>query len=179
MFRRRTTDSQTETDETVIDRPPGPLSQLLVPSSLLDLTLRGLRGYAPAEGLSYWFGRPLDDGTGIAMVAAFPRIYSTERSFELVDGEMGRLSMWAQRAGLWLLAQLHTHPADEPHSAADEEWAASYREGFLSIVIPFSAQLSSIRRPYWRCFERDAEGGWQEIDSGHVHVFDDVQLPGA
>lgn len=176
MFRRHGRREQPE-EEIIVDHPPGVLRELLVPSSILSLTLQGLCGYAPAEGLCYWFGRECGDGVGIVMVVAFPRIYSTERSFQLADGQMAHLTTWSQREGLWLLAQLHTHPTDEDHSQADEEWAATRREGFLSLVIPFSAQFSSVHQPRWRCFECDASGRWIRMDEGRLRIIDDVWLP--
>src|SRR6185437_8533554 len=120
--------------DVVIERPPGPLDRLLLPSSLVAATIRGLRGYAPFEGLCYWFGRELQPGVAIAMVTAFPRISSTERSFWVLDGELSRLLEWADEEKFWLLSQIHTQPADETHSTADQQWAPTYRTGFLSVI---------------------------------------------
>lgn len=174
MFRRR---QPVESEDESVARPPGPLERLLIPSSLLAHSLRGMQGYAPLEGVCCWFGRELEPGVGIAMVVAFPRIYSTERSFHLLEGQMGHLATWAARQDVWLLAQVHSHPADEPHSEADEAWSASWREGLLSVIFPFSAQLSTLRQPHWRVYECDALRRWQEIDSGRLQVFDDIWLP--
>lgn len=159
-----------------IERPPGQLKELLIPASLFELTLRGLRGYVPREGLCYWFGREIAPAMGLAMVVAFPRIYSTEYSFELAPGQMSDLTTWAQEQSLWLLAQVHTHPTDEPHSNADEEWAPTRRAGFISVVIPFGAQFSNLRHPWWRCFETDSRGEWLDADEKLLRVLDDVWL---
>jgi hypothetical protein len=165
------------TDNSTIERPPGQLKKLLVPASVFDLTVRGLKGYVPREGLCYWFGREITPGIGLVMVAAFPRIYSTEYSFELIPGQMGELTTWAQRESLWLLAQVHTHPTDEPHSNADEEWAPTRRPGFVSVVIPFGAQFSNLRTPWWRCFECNSQGEWSDVKENFVRIMDDVWLP--
>ena len=164
-------------ERATIERPPGGLNELIVPSSLLDLSLRGLRGYVPREGLCYWFGREITSGTGLAMVAAFPRIYSTEYSFELAPGQMAELTTWAQKENLWLLAQVHTHPTDEPHSDADEEWSPTHRMGFISIVIPFGAQFSNLWQPRWRCFECNSQGEWSDAKETLVRIMDDIWLP--
>jgi hypothetical protein len=111
------------------------------------------------------------------MVVAFPRIYSSERAFRLADGQMGQLAAWSQPRGLWLLAQLHRHPTDEPHSETDEALAPIYRHGFLSIVVPFGAQFSRTDRPRWRCFTYQEQSGWSPFASERVVVFDDVWLP--
>jgi hypothetical protein len=180
IFRRKESEEKPSIEvETAIERPPGRLDHLLIPTSVLDQSLRGLRGYVPREGLCYWFGRELEPGTGLVMVSAFPRIYSSEYSFELAPGQMSELTTWAQREGLWILAQVHTHPTDEPHSDADEEYSITRRPGFLSVVIPFGAQFSNLRRPQWRCFECDADGQWVDIDEGRLRLFDDVWLPGS
>jgi hypothetical protein len=163
--------------EPVVKRPPGPLRQLLVPSSILELSLKGLRGYVPREGLCYWFGRELEPQVGIVMVVAFPRIYSSEYSFELAPGQMSELTTWAQRESLWILAQVHTHPTDEPHSDADEEFSPTRRPGFLSVVIPFGAQFSNLRRPQWRTFECDEAGEWIDADNEKLRILDDLWLP--
>jgi hypothetical protein len=160
-----------------VRRPPSQLNQLLVPSSILKLTLSGLRSYVPVEGLCYWYGRQLDKQLGVVMVAAFPRIYSTDVSFELMPGQMSQLTTWSAREELWLLAQVHTHPTDEPHSHADEEWSPTHREGFISVVIPFRAQFSDNRRPHFRVFECNSEGKWSDAPNDRVHIFDDVWLP--
>jgi len=81
---------------------------LLVPSSLVDLSLRGLRGYVAREGACYWFGREIAPHQGLAMVVAFPRIYSAERSFQLADGQMGQLATWSQREGCGTCTVTHT-----------------------------------------------------------------------
>lgn len=173
IFRRR---NQQE-EEIEVARPPGPLRQLIIPSSILYSSLRGLRGYVPAEGLCYWYGREIDEGVGLVMVVAFPRIYSTETSFQLMPGQMSQLTTWSAREGLWLLAQAHTHPTDEPHSSADEEWAPTHREGFISVVFPFGAQFSGSRSTRWRLFECDEGGHWVDAPEERLRILDDVWLP--
>jgi hypothetical protein len=163
--------------ETELRQPPLRLTQLLVPSSILTSSLRGLRSYWPAEGLCYWYGREIDDQLGLVMVVAFPRIYSTSTSFELVSGQMSQLTTWSAREGLWLLAQAHTHPTDEPHSDADEEWSPTHREGFLSVVIPFGAHFSDNRVPHFRLFECDSTGDWIDAPDNRIRILDDVWLP--
>jgi hypothetical protein len=166
-------------DDLVIERPPRQLKELLIPTSLFDLSLRGLRGYIPREGLCYWFGREIENAIGLVMVVAFPRIYSSESSFELAPGQMAELTTRSQQKGLWLLAQVHTHPTDEPHSTADEEWAPTRRLGFISVVVPFGAQFSNLRQPHWRCFECDSAGRWVDAEDGRLRIFDDIWLPKA
>lgn len=179
IFPRGTVEKAGEAGEEDVLRPPGRLRELILPLSILRSSIRGLQGYSPAEGLCYWFGRELEPSTGIVMVVAFPRIYSTLSSFELMPGQMSQLTEWSHREGVWLLAQVHTHPTDEPHSRADEEWAPTRREGFISVVIPFGAQFSDPHRPRWRVFESDVRGEWAAIPEDLIRVLDDVWLPEA
>jgi hypothetical protein len=177
IFRRNGGKKEVRDDETEVRRPPGRFVRLIVPSSLLQTSIHGLQGYVPREGLCYWYGRELEPGVGLAMVVAFPRIYSTESSFQLMDGQMSQLTTWSAQEDLWLLAQVHTHPTDEPHSNADEEWAPTYREGFLSLVIPFGAQFSNLRSPGWRLFECNAGGRWVNVGEEKLRILEDVWLP--
>jgi len=57
-----------------------------------------------------------------------------------------------------LLCQLHTHPGDFGHSTGDERQAASYRLGFISIVVPnYGRQgLMSLKR----CYVYEYIGNW-------------------
>ncbi|HEX8145030.1 MAG TPA: hypothetical protein VF553_20860 [Pyrinomonadaceae bacterium] len=176
MFRRNVQKAHEE--ETVIERPPGPLSRLLVAASLVDTSLKGLRGYVPREGLCYWLGREVEAGVGLVTVVAFPQIYSTEYSFELAPGQMAEINTRAAREGVFVIAQVHTHPTDEPHSDADEEWSPTRRPGFISIVIPFGAQFSNLRTPRLSCYECDANGQWMVAREGLVSVYDDIWLSG-
>lgn len=177
MLRHRASQASVGLENTTIERPPEQVERFLIPSSVLQHTLHGLRGYAPAEGLCYWFGRALDPTTAIVQVVAFPRIYSSERWFHLAEGQMAQLTAWSQRHGLWLLSQVHTHPANEPHSDADDAWAPTKRRGFLSIIIPFSALLSATHNIGWSCYEWSDAGQWVAADTTRLHVFDDVWFP--
>lgn len=179
IFRRGGTGEAGDRGEVEVLRPPGRLDELILPASILRSSIRGLQGYVPAEGLCYWFGREIEEGVGLVMIVAFPRIYSTAASFELMPGQMSQLTEWSRREGVWLLAQVHTHPTDEPHSRADEEWAPTRREGFISVVIPFGAQFSDPHQPRWRMFECDARGQWADVPKGRLRVLDDVWLPEA
>lgn len=177
MFGRRAPEEEREI-EPVVERPPGPIDRLLISASLVEASLKGLRGYVPREGLCYWLGRALGPRVAFVTAVAFPRIYSTEYSFELAPGQMSAVNERADREGFFVIAQVHTHPTDEPHSQADEEWSPTRRPGFISVVIPFGAQFSNLRAPRWSCYECDAHGEWVDAGEGRVVVYDDVWLPG-
>jgi hypothetical protein len=165
-------------------RPPGPLDHLLLPASALETTLRGLALGRDREMLCYWVGTALPYVPGLGRRAwvttvAFPRIYSGYDYFRLAEGEMARLTSWCSDRELWILAQVHTHPTDEPHSAADEGGPFSHRPGFISVVIPYFAQFATLRDPQWRAHELRQGGSWSEIDPyDRFQVVSDVWISG-
>ena len=167
-----------------ITRPPSRIGRLLVPERATDLTLTGLALGANREMLCYWLGMQVQDESegrtrAIVTTVVFPQIESDYSSFRLREGQMACINAWCAAKGVWVLAQVHTHPTDEPHSEADECWPVSHRTGFLSVVIPFFAQMSSTRDPLWRLHELDDDGSWSEADpEGRLEIIKDVWLPG-
>ena len=150
-----------------LDRPPGRLRELLVSDHVVAMTLDGLRLRREREALAYWAGCSIaceqeTGSTAIITSVVFPQIESGYDHFRLLEGEMARISEWCATADVWILAQLHTHPSDEPHSEADETWPASHRDGFLSIVIPFFAEFSTVTTPFWRVHTRGPTG-WEDV----------------
>jgi hypothetical protein len=170
--------------EPVIVRPPGRLDRIFLPATVLANTLEGLALGREREMLAFWIGSALPAGSeggarAIITTVAFPRIRSGYARFELVEGEMGTITRWCGSRGLWILAQVHTHPTDEPHSEADESGPVSYRVGFLSVVIPFFAQFSTVREPRWRAYELLERSVWSEVDpETRFKVLSDVWIPG-
>jgi hypothetical protein len=167
-----------------IQRPPGRIERLLVPENILRTTIAGLSYGAGREMLCYWVGAESQSAKGsasaIVTTVAFPRINSGFAQFKLLEGQMGLITSWCAKEGLWVLAQVHTHPADEPHSEADECWPASHRDGFFSIVFPFFASMSSVRNPGWRVYESAGGGKWSEIlPETKLHVVNEVWFPPA
>jgi hypothetical protein len=145
-----------------VDSAPGRLAQLLVPVDVVNSTLSGLMLAGNREMLCFWIGVPTDKARGVVTTVAFPSVESSVSSFRLIEGQLSAVTRWCHAHGMWVLAQVHTHPTDEPHSTADECWAASQREGFLSVVVPFFAQNSNIRNPLWTVYEKTT-GGWMRV----------------
>ena len=164
-------------------RPPERIDRLLIGTSYVHQTLSGLALGGDREMLCYWVGAALPaDSFGrhraIVQVVAFPRIESGFATFRVVEGQIAQLTEWCSARELWILAQVHTHPTDEPHSQADECWPASRRPGFLSIVIPFFAQMSTVREPQWRVHEIGSDSRWREIDPNErIDIFPEIWLP--
>jgi hypothetical protein len=168
--------------EAEIQRPPSKIERLLIPESVLRNTITGLSYAAGREMLCYWLGieagLQMGFSASIVTTVAFPRVESAYSEFHLVEGQMGLITAWCAKHGMWLLAQVHTHPTDEPHSEADECWPASHRRGFLSVVFPFFASMSSVRTPAWRAYESEGDGVWTEIlVAERFRVIPDIWVP--
>lgn len=60
---------------------------------------------------------------------------------------------------LLLLAQVHSHPGDFGHSPGDDRSAASYKQGFVSVVVPNYGlkDLSDLSR----CYVHEYVGNWE------------------
>lgn len=142
-FSRRPSARSGEQGAADVSRPPQRINQLIIPEAVLQQTLVGLALGHTREMLAYWIGtsivRPGVEANAVVTTVAFPKILSTYSQFQLVEGQMGLVTSWCASRGLWVLAQVHSHPTDEPHSEADETWPASHRKGFLSVVLPFFA----------------------------------------
>lgn len=156
-----------EQNVETVARPPSRVDRLLVPEGVLQQTLVGLSLAHTRESLAYWLGTGLAEHQGasraIITTVAFPSTRAAYDHFEVVDGQMGLVTSWCAERGLWVLGQVHTHPTDEPHSQADETWPASHRPGFFSVVIPYFAQLSTLRTQHLRAYERDGDGNWIQV----------------
>jgi hypothetical protein len=183
LFGRRRQDPDEQEDQSSgVVRPPTHIDRLLVPEAVLQQTLVGIALGRTREMLCYWIGTSAtpakDTASAIVTTAAFPKVYSTYDHFHVLEGQMGLITTWCASRGLWVLAQVHSHPTDEPHSEADETWPASQRRGFLSVVFPFFAQHSSVHTPHWRAYESLGNGNWQRIDPGErFEILPSVWLP--
>jgi hypothetical protein len=165
-------------------KPPEKLGRLLIPEYALRHTITGLAYGAGREMLCYWLGSeictPDDLPTAVITTVAFPQIESGYAFFKLREGQMGLITSWCAKHSLWVLAQVHTHPTDEPHSQTDECWPASHRPGFLSLVIPFFASMSSVRNPGWRVYESQGGGIWRQcVPEQKIQVIPDVWFSAA
>ena len=182
LFSKRRQVEEHEDSSTGVARPPAQVDRLVISESVLQQTLVGLALGHSREMLSYWIGAPITSSntevTAFVTTVAFPKTYSTYNQFQVFEGQMGLITSWCATRSLWVLAQVHSHPTDEPHSEADETWPASHRKGFFSVIIPFFAQQSSVRTPHWRAYESLGGGSWQQIDpEERFQVLPQIWLP--
>lgn len=86
----------------------------------------------------------------------------------VVDGaELHRINVSLHKAGLKLIAQIHTHPMEAYHSDTDDEYPIMSTVGGLSIVVPnFASGPMSFQD--WAFYRLRAQGVWDELSSDQV-----------
>lgn len=88
------------------------------------------------EGLVFLAGMQVDDST-IYTTVIIPRIDNTRGSVFVDAGEYGNCGRLARKAGLQILAQVHSHPGSCcHHSDGDDMLIVMPFEGMLSLVMP-------------------------------------------
>lgn len=122
--------------------------------ALITVALAGLRDRGH-EGLVFWAG--LDNGSFTAFTTVVvPDADHSDRGVFVTEAAYGRAASEAKRAGVVLLAQVHSHPgSDARHSDGDDDLIIMPFEGMLSIVVPHYGV------------------GWHEITEAKVHQFQD------
>ena len=100
------------------------------------------------EGIVYFVG--LTNGrTTTALYAALPEAHSTPRSVDVSAPQIGKIIRSASEAGLQVVGQLHTHPADAYHSNGDLVGMRIRHPGYFSVVLPsYGTRLPSFRHSH-------------------------------
>jgi proteasome lid subunit RPN8/RPN11 len=114
---------------------------MVVPAHVVASTLEILTegGNARRECVVLWLGRR--DGSGIRVIEAYrPEQVAAVDFFELPRSSIAALFEILRDKGLMVAAQIHTHPAEAFHSAADDRWAIVRHVGALSFVLPYFAR---------------------------------------
>lgn len=113
------------------------MSTLTVPSRLIDSTLGLLQaaGRRRVEGMLLWLG--CRECTGVVVNQIYvPKHESGMDYFWISAAAMTELMHFLRSNRLMIAAQVHSHPAEAFHSAADDRWAIVRHEGALSLVLP-------------------------------------------
>jgi hypothetical protein len=128
-----------ETGETMNTIP------VLVPKQVLASSLHTLQeaGRAQRECVVLWLGRRTT--TEITVVEAYkPQQVAAADFFQLPRESIARLFEVLRERELMVAAQVHTHPAQAFHSAADDRWAIVRHVGALSLVLPYFAKDTTV-----------------------------------
>jgi Prokaryotic homologs of the JAB domain len=109
---------------------------------ILDSTLKTIRefGRHRSEALLLWLGHVEAETAQIVKVFTPEQhaISSEDGVGYFVDGNtLFQLNRDLSETGLRLIAQVHSHPQEAYHSAADDRYAIVTAEGGLSLVVPY------------------------------------------
>jgi hypothetical protein len=117
---------------------------VLVSAGVLDSSLDILKdaGRAHRECVVLWLGRRRS--TEIKVEQAYrPKQLAAGDFFRLPRESIAALFDVLRDQDLIVAAQVHTHPAEAFHSAADDRWAIVRHVDALSLVLPYFARNTS------------------------------------
>jgi proteasome lid subunit RPN8/RPN11 len=142
---------------------------VICPVSVVEETLQHLKlaGGSGRECIVLWFGRRELDNVRI-LEACRPEQTASRDRFRIPPVEMTKLMGHLRQNRLLIAAQVHSHPAEAFHSAADDEGAIIRHVGALSFVAPWFARqvTSSSFMLDVALYELQEGNRWVEIPSG-------------
>ncbi len=113
-------------------------ARVLVPS-LVALQEVGREG---SECVVLWLAKRTADTINVEEVYKPAQVAAAD-VFRIPRESIAALFDVLRRGGLMVAAQVHTHPKDAFHSAADDRWAIVRHVGALSLVLPHFAQRTT------------------------------------
>jgi hypothetical protein len=150
---------------------PGSGGTVYIPRPIWEETLEWMRHYGQhaSEGLVFWGG--VTEGRGSATVTCLvaPNHAAMGGTVKLPP-ELSRALVRSHRdLDLKLVAQVHSHGgAWVGHSGGDDEHAASFHDGYLSLVVPdFGAGVTRPDECGVHEFRKDL-GGFVRLDNAEV-----------
>jgi hypothetical protein len=87
--------------------------------------------------------------------------------YKVSTDELSKLDDWLYENRLTLFCQMHTHPGEAYHSAADDANCIVTSIGGISIVIPDFAR-DEINTHNWAVYRLNRDASWAELDSQEV-----------
>ena len=143
------------------------LRESQVTESLAVLQESGRQG---CEGIVLWLGRRY--GADVEVVEVYRPIHQAREDMFLIPSEGMRALHAKQREGrLFVAAQLHSHPGQAFHSAADDRWAIVRHAGALSLVLPTFALNTSPQSFFkdLKVYRMTIENRWIEVPPREVN----------
>lgn len=153
-------------------RVPPTLRRYVIPAEVVDDSRRLLRerGALGLEAVVVWVGSVVDDTTAEILAAVRPgqvAYRSGEGCAVEVPPEALSQLIAALPRGVYVLARLHTHPADAYHSEVDDTNMLISHDHAISIVVPnfardeldlASCSVNELRHGF----------GWVELEPAEV-----------
>lgn len=147
--------------------------KIVIPRSVVAASLTHLKsdGAHSREGVVLWLGRR--EGAGVAIERVLrPDQEARSDVFRIPAPSMAKIMSQLRTEGLMIGAQVHTHPQDAFHSAADDAWAIVRHVGALSLVLPRFALRTTLES-----FFDDAatyvmvpDGSWRAVTDISEHL---------
>lgn len=122
-------------------------SVLCVRRSVIEATLASLQagGRRRRESVALWLGRRA--GGAIDIVESYVPVHrAAEDYFEIPRESIAALFQRIRTTGTMVAAQVHSHPHEAFHSAADDRWAIVRHIGAVSIVLPDFGLKTNVER---------------------------------
>ena len=126
------------------------MSPIEIPNTLLIETIEHLKSSVERERVVLWLGRRHEATIQICEVF-LPMQETSADYFRIPAKSMSDIFAKLRAGRLMIAAQVHTHPNEAFHSAADDHWAIVRHRGAVSIVVPDFCQRTSAHT-----FTRDA-----------------------
>lgn len=116
---------------------------IISPAIIADtLTQLALHGKGCKEIVVLWLAQKVA-GQAIVQRVYVPLQESGRAFFHIPPRGMQRLFAELRPSRLMVAAQVHTHPHEAFHSAADDHWAVLRHVGALSLVLPYFARQTT------------------------------------
>lgn len=149
----------------------GAAVKLRISSSLLADSLAALRegGRLGEERVLLWLALPQADVADVRELLV-PEQEAASDYFAIPGSAIARLCRHLDQTGYFVPCQVHSHPAEAFHSAADDRWALVRHVGGLSLVVPHFA-LRTEPSTFIRdtaAFELDATDRWRRVEVTRV-----------
>lgn len=135
-----------------------------VSETVVDTTLRLLQGFVDRECVVLWLGRRTAVGVEVLNAWRPPQV-TESHMFYIPPAAMEELHDRLRRGRLMVAAQVHTHPEEAFHSAADDRWAIVRHQSALSLVLPYFASRVSSQTffEHTKVFRLSADDTWLEV----------------
>jgi hypothetical protein len=140
-----------------------------ISSAQIGKTIELLQQAGRQECILLWLGRR-EDGVQRVSDVYKPLQEADKDYFEIPRQGMAALMERLRTERLYVVSQVHTHPALAFHSPTDDKWAIVRHTGALSIVLPFFAESTTVENFLQEAavFQLDSRNRWNEVTSENV-----------
>lgn len=159
---------------------PDVIETYYVPTAVLFETQQYIEDHGDSghEGYLFWAGGVAGDAAYVT-TCVYPTANARHGGVKVPLDKMTEINRELYDRDLLLLAQVHSHPGIARHSSVDEEKAASFHEGFVSIVVPDFGEtpVYDLRDCGVYIYNRDEK--WRLLDEEEVverFVIDDTSI---